>query len=90
MEITTDKGFTCTINEDALGDWEITEKLIDVQKGEINYLPEVLSDLIGEDGYKAAKDFVRNDKGRVPTEELMALFSEILTAASKSKTAKKK
>lgn len=81
MKVETKSGFICSVDNDALGDWEILERLIAVQSGEISGLPGVMMDIIGEDGYKAAKDFCRNDRGRVPTEAIMTLFFDILTAA---------
>ena len=85
MKITTEAGFVCDLNEDVLGDWEVTEKLIEVEKGNISLLPGVLIDMLGEEDYQRAKDFVRNDKGRVQTEDIMKLFNEILlTARDKS------
>lgn len=81
MEIKTSTGFDCTLDEEALGDWEIVEKMIDVQKGNITILPEIMTELIGEKGYLAAKDFVRTDKGRVPTQKLTELFFDVLTEA---------
>lgn len=89
MKIKTSEGFSCTLDEEALGDWEIVEKMIDVQKGDVTKLPEIMTELIGEKGYQAAKDFVRTDKGRVPTQKLTELFFAVLTEARASADKKK-
>lgn len=89
MKVKTSTGFACVIDEEALGDWEIVEKMIAVQKGDITLLPGIMTELIGEKGYLEAKDFVRTDKGRVPTQKLTELFFEVLTAAKASADKKK-
>jgi hypothetical protein len=90
MEIETKSGFACEINEEALNDWEIVEKLVDAQGGDYSSMITVLRDIIGADGYQAAKDHVRKDNGRVPADKIQALFFEILTAAGEANQAKKK
>lgn len=89
MKVKTSAGFSCEIDEEALGDWETVERLIDVEKGDLRILPDVMKDLIGEDGYEGAKNFVRTEKGRVPTQKLTELFYEVLTAARSSESKKK-
>lgn len=84
MKITTADGFVCDMDMEALGDWEILERLIEIQSGNLQDLPAVMTELIGADGYKAAKEHCRNEKGRVPTDKVMALFFEILTAAKET------
>lgn len=89
MKVKTSAGFACVIDEEALGDWEIVEKMIAVQKGDVTLLPDIMTELIGEKGYSAAKDFVRTDKGRVPTNKLTELFFAVLTEARASADKKK-
>ena len=81
MKVELENGFKCEIDEDALQDWEIVEKLVEVEKGDPRPLPGVMKELLGEDGYTAAKDFVRTEKGRVPTQKITQLFFAILTKA---------
>ncbi|MBQ6035776.1 MAG: hypothetical protein IJL43_00555 [Lachnospiraceae bacterium] len=90
MKIKTSDGFVCEVNEEALGDWELVEKLIEVDKGNPAVLPDVMKDMFGEDGYQAAKEHVRTEKGRVPTAKLSALFFEILGKAKEASEDKKK
>lgn len=90
MKIKTSDGFTCTVDEEALGDWETVEKLIAVDKGNPALFQEVVEDLLGVDGYQAAKEHVRTEKGRVPTAKLTALFFEILGKAKEVSEDKKK
>ena len=90
MKIETKSGFSCEINDEALNDWETVEKLVDAQGGDYRAMIDVLRDIIGDEGYKAAKDHVRGDNGRVPADKIQSLFFEILTAAGEANQDKKK
>lgn len=90
MKIETKDGFACELDEEALGDWEILERLIKIQRGEYADLPDVMVELIGEDGYNGAKEHCRNDRGRVPVNDLMALFFDVLTVAKETAPESKK
>lgn len=90
MRIETESGFSCEINNEALNDWEVVEKLVDAQGGDYAAMIDVLRDIIGTEGYNAAKDHVRADNGRVPADKIQTLFFEILTAAGKVNKDKKK
>lgn len=90
MKVTTKGGFTCEINQDAIGDWEIVERLVAIQSGNISDMPAVITELLGADGYQSMKDHVRNEKGRVPTEKMMELFFDIMTAARETAPEDKK
>lgn len=90
MKIKTSGGFECEVNEEALGDWELVEKLIKVDKGDVSDLPDVMRDLLGDDGYEAAKNFVRTESGRVPTVKITELFFEILASVRDTSEDKKK
>ena len=90
MKATTKDGFTCEIDQDALGDWEIVERLVAIQGGNYSDMPAVITELIGADGYQSMKDHVRNEKGRVQTEKMMQLFFDIMTAARETAPEDKK
>ena len=90
MKIKTSGGFECEVNEEALGDWELVEKLIKVDKGDVSDLPDVMRDLLGDDGYDAAKNHVRTESGRVPTVKITELFFEVLASVRDTSDDKKK
>ena len=90
MRITTADGFSCSIDLEALGDWEIIERLIEIEHGKLEDMPAVMIELIGEDGYHDAKEHVRNEKGRVPSDKMMALFFDIMTAGKEAAPEDKK
>lgn len=90
MTVNTKSGFTCEVDEDALNDWEIVEKLVAAQGRDYSAMISVIKDLLGAEGYDAVKDFVRTDNGRVPIDKVSELFFEILSAAGEQNLAKKK
>ena len=66
MDITTKNGLTYRVNEDMLGDLEVFESLVEIEKGNPIRLPDTIKLLIGEDGYEQLKEAVRNEEtGRV-------------------------
>lgn len=81
MKVTLKNGVAYTVDDDALGDMEIFENLVEIEKGNPLSLPETIKALIGEDGYSKMKESVRNEKGRVKTEDFMAQFGELMKAA---------
>lgn len=90
MEIKTKKGSVYQFNEEMLGDIEIFENLVEIQKGNPLSLLDTIKALVGEDGYMQLKEDCRNEKGRVPTEKVIAELGEILAKAGEKSTAKKK
>ncbi len=81
MEIKTEKGFTCQVEENALNDMELLEELIALDGGDMRTLPSILTRLIGEDGKKRLYDHLRTETKRVPadavTAELVSIITEI-------------
>ena len=82
MDITVKNGLTYSVDEEMLGDMEIFESLVEIEKGNPLKLPETVKALIGEDGYEQLKESIRNkETGRVKTADFLAGFGEIMTAA---------
>lgn len=89
MEIKTKKGLVFQFDEDMLGDMEIFENLIEIEKGNPMLLPDTIKALLGEDGYSRLKESCRNDKGRIPTVDVVSAFGEIIQIAGKQSSKKK-
>ena len=82
MDITLKNGLTYNVDEDMLGDIEIFEALVEIEKGNPIRLPDTIKALIGEDGYNQLKESVRNkETGRVKTADFIAEFGALMTAA---------
>ena len=78
--ITTKNGFVIDIDEEVFDDMEVVDLLAEVEENPL-VTSKLLTKTLGKDGKKAMYDFVRNDKGRVPSGAAMELFEEILNLA---------
>ena len=78
--ITTKDGFVIEIDEEAFDDMEVVDMLADLESNAL-LLPKLLKKTLGDKGKKDLYDFVRNDKGRVPSGKAMSLFEEVMTLA---------
>lgn len=84
MQIVTENGFECTLEEEMLDDPDLFVNLISIQKGDPSSLPDVVEALIGSNGWNDLKEFSRNEKGKASltrmTQEFMAILKEASTA----------
>lgn len=78
--VTTESGFTIEIDEEAFDDMEVVDMLAEVDDN-LLIVPKLLLKTLGKDGKKALYDFVRNEKGRVPSKAAMTLFEEVMRMA---------
>jgi len=79
------RGRSWTIEQAALNDLELLERIGELDRGNIAALPAALSGLLGPDQYDAAKDAMRDpETGRVALDAAAEFFSDILTAANPS------
>lgn len=84
MDITLKKGQTYHFDEEMIGDMEIFEALVEIEKGNPLKLPDTIKALIGEDGYELMKEAVRDkETGRVKTADFMAEFGELMQEVGK-------
>lgn len=78
--ITTEAGFVIEIDEEAFDDMEVVDMLAEIEENPL-ITSKLLTKTLGKDGKKALYDFLRNDKGRVPSGAAMSLFEEIMMLA---------
>lgn len=78
-------GNTFNVDDEALEDVEIFEEMVDVQNGNIARTLHLIKAIIGEDGYEALKDSLRDGNGRARTAEVFQGFTDIMTAAGEDK-----
>lgn len=82
MDVTLKNGLTYHVDEEMLGDMEVFESLVEIEKGNPVRLPDTVKLLIGEDGYEQMKESVRNkETGRVKTADFVSEFGAVMTAA---------
>lgn len=76
----TSKGFNYVIDAEALDDYETFEKLcaLDRDSNNVALVTEVYEAILGKEQYKALKEYMRNDKGRISTSEMIDTLKEIL------------
>lgn len=77
-EIRTSSGVTMTLDEECFNDMELLEELIGIERGDVSALPDVLERIFGEDK-KRFYNSMRNEKGRVPIDAVMAEIRGIIT-----------
>lgn len=75
--ITTEAGFKIEVDPDAFDDMEVVDMLAEVDENPL-ILSKLLTRTLGKEGKKAMYDFVRNDKGRVPSGAALKIFEEIM------------
>lgn len=74
------KGEEFTIFKDVFEDYEFLELSGEVDENPAK-LPKLLTLILGVDGHERLKDAVRNDVGRVRTEDLMAAYQAVMEDA---------
>jgi len=78
----THRGFTVTVDDDALNDFELLGDMrrMDDTK-DPSFFPQMLRRLLGEDGFRAAMDGLRNpDTGRVSASEGVQYVEDVFEA----------
>lgn len=70
----TSTGFSFEIDEEARDDMEILERLIDMSRGDLTAMPDVLIGLLGAEQKKALYEHCRGKSGRVSSK---AVFAEV-------------
>lgn len=83
---TTSSGFSFEIDETIIeDDYELFEDLCALDRGELTLLPKVVNTILGAEQTAKMKSFIRAKDGRVSTQKMMALFTEVMTSAKETK-----
>lgn len=80
LSVTLNNGFKAEISEDARDDFEIFEALaeLDEENPQYSKLIFVYKRLLGEEQYKALREFMRSEDGRISTVGMFTVLQEIL------------
>lgn len=82
--ITTDSGFECVIENEALEDAEMFDDLVALQHGDVPALMSLFKRLLGEEQKKALYEHCRNSRGRVLyttlADEMKSIFEQVKKA----------
>lgn len=74
---TLKNGFEVEIPDENLDDYELLEDLAELEEDDYGKIVSVYRRLLGKDQYKALKEHIRNDSGRVAATEMMDTLEEI-------------
>ena len=79
VEGTLSNGFKFQIEDERLDNYETFEKLcmIDNDNEKLGLIVEVYNDLLGEDQYKALKEHIKKQDGRISTIKMFELMQEL-------------
>lgn len=80
----TTKGFSYTISDAAMDDWELLESLTKLDSGDISAIVDASIRLLGERQYKNLKNFLRK-KGRVKASDFIQEVTEIMASTKELK-----
>lgn len=94
MKIKTKSGFTCEINDKKIGSWNAIEMYTGISKAAeelqydkvMNLTADLYKFMLGEDGYKALKDHLKDEDGIVNAETVTKEFNEIMNLANLKKS----
>ena len=81
MIVKTSKEHEYEISDDALDDYEFLELMLALDKGESADLPAAFTMLLGKEGEKRAKDYVRGDNGRDGFRAMAEELNDIIISA---------
>lgn len=85
MKVTTENGFTCEIIEDNLQDPVIFKKLINLQKGRMEEIVDVIEGLFGPTGWDDLIKFTEKKNGKAKVPDMMEEFYAALKKAGENK-----
>ena len=86
MKITTESGFKCELDTEALNDWEIHEILLsDDMMRESKFARAVMEKCMSKEDVQRLKDHVRTETGRVPADAIVRALTEILQLVGSEK-----
>lgn len=74
---TLKNGFEVEIPDENLDDYELLEDLAELEEDDYGKIVSVYRRLLGKDQYKALKEHIRNESGRVACTEMMDTLEEI-------------
>ena len=78
----TNSGFEYELDKDRIvDDWELVEDLVAADGGDTAAGVRAMKAILGEKTYKALKEHVRNENGKVIAFKMQAEFLEILNQA---------
>lgn len=82
---TTKSGFSFTLDENVLDDYELLEALTAIDEGSSGKVVSMITLLLGSEQKEALKEHLRNEHGKVPASAMIREALEILQSARQGK-----
>ena len=81
----TSSGFQYTLNKEDLDNYELLEILAEIDAGNEQLYPKMITMFLGEDQKECLKEHLRDKNGKIST---VAMFNEVSEIFSQAKTVK--
>lgn len=78
ITVTTGRGFSYAVEEDALNDMELLEDMVALDSGDGRALITIGERLLGAGGKRKLYENLRTEKGRVPADEVTRELFDII------------
>ncbi|MGX6962426.1 hypothetical protein [Vagococcus xieshaowenii] len=79
----TSSGFAYVLEKERLDNYELLEAISEIEE-DPTVVPKVIKLLLGKEQAQVLKDHVRDEKGFVPAEKMMAELQEIFETQAKN------
>lgn len=81
----TESGFEFELNEDYLDDYEMLEKIREIDEGNITVITDVVPSLLGQEQKERLKEHIRKETGKVSIKDMVYELGQILSESQKGK-----
>lgn len=71
-------GFECSVDENALDDWELFESICAVDKGDMTALPAIVEAFLGADQKAGLIAHIKAQKGKAGVSDIASAVAEII------------
>lgn len=76
--VTLENGLQLEVDLDVMDDWDVFELLREIDKGETGAIVDLIPMCLGDDQFKALKEHLKNDSGKVKASDMVSAFYELL------------
>lgn len=77
-KVTTSSGYSCEVDEDSINDAFFFDDLRRMKTGDLTAMLDLAARLLGEEGKTGLLMYLKDEKGRVPMQDLEREITEII------------
>lgn len=85
IEVKTQSGFECSIDENNMNDYEVVEALVDVEDGNPAAIVKVTRHLLSSEDQKRLKAHCKDESGKVPFDMMVKELTDIICSLKSGK-----